>query len=277
MLDDLSSRADFPQVDERRAHGDLDGRLGRQAEQQRFDQLGVFGARAVHLPVSGDQRPPHRSTSVSRSCTQRGPREGRGSLAAAVKAPLSPHLRLLSQPGRPTPASSLAISRTSLSSLPSTITRMTGSVPDGRSTIRPLLPSRPSARRHGLLDLRRLHRVDALRDPHVLQHLRILRHRRGELGEAAAGLLHDRQHLQCADQRVAGRGVIQAQHVAGGLAAEHAAGLLQHARARNGRRPWRDGTRCPLSCSACSSPRLLITVPTTGPTQRLALRDARAR
>ena len=49
-----------------------------------------------------------------------------------------PHLRLRpAQPMRHTTASSLASSRTSFSSLPSTITRITGSVPEARRTIRP--------------------------------------------------------------------------------------------------------------------------------------------
>ena len=34
MLDDFSNRADFPQVDERRAHGDIGRRLTGQAQQQ---------------------------------------------------------------------------------------------------------------------------------------------------------------------------------------------------------------------------------------------------
>jgi hypothetical protein len=62
----------FPQVDERRAHGDFDRRLAGQPEQQRFDQLSVFCTRAVHFPVSGDQRPPHRTTSNQ----PRGPAKG---------------------------------------------------------------------------------------------------------------------------------------------------------------------------------------------------------
>ena len=46
--------------------------------------------------------------------------------------------------------------------------------------------------------------------------------------------------------------------------------LAQHGRARSGRRPARAGTRCRCSRSASSRPRLLITVPTTGPAQRAA-------
>ena len=108
------------------------------------------------------------------------------------------------------------------------MTRITGSVPDGRSTTRPRSPRRPSASRHGFLDLRRLARIEALRDPHVDHHLRKPRHPRGQLREAASGRLHDREHLQRADQPVAGRRLVEAQQVARGLAAEHAAVLAQH-------------------------------------------------
>src|SRR5690606_29171784 len=177
--------SDLPQVDERWADSNVCGGLVRHAKQQPFDQLGVLRARAVHLPVSGDKGPAHRTTSFN--CGQARPRrrsgstlerpcEGRGSLATqpreskyersgwrmADRQGAGAPVRLGHEPVNhplsvPPPqaacaaeatlaASSLASSRTSFSSLPSTMTRMTGSVPEGRSTIRPDSPSRACAR-----------------------------------------------------------------------------------------------------------------------------------
>ncbi len=49
---------DLGQVHMRRAHGALHARLG-EALRQPFDESGVFGARAMHFPVAGDQRLSH--------------------------------------------------------------------------------------------------------------------------------------------------------------------------------------------------------------------------
>ena len=182
-----SSRADFRQVDERRTHDDLDRRLARQAEQQRLRPAGVLGARAVHLPVSGDER---RGASQYLNDVRWPPRRARklsgGARCKGNRAARRPALRRASAAAATDAASSLAISRTSLSSLPSTITRITGSVPEARSTTRPLVAEPALGARHGLLDLRRLSSGSKrLRDLHVDQHLRKLRHRRGQLREAA--------------------------------------------------------------------------------------------
>src|SRR5690606_12199957 len=81
--------------------------------------------------------------------------------------------------------------------------------------------------RHRIPNDRRSTRVDLPRDPHVFEHLRVLRHRCGKLRETAPGLLHDREHLQCADERIPGRGAIETQEVARALTSKHTARLAQ--------------------------------------------------
>ncbi len=49
-----------------------------------------------------------------------------------------------------------------------------------------------------------------------------------EFGETGPGLLHDREHLQGADQAIAGGGLVQAQDVARGLAPQGAAHFVEH-------------------------------------------------
>ena len=58
-------------------------------------------------------------------------------------------------------------------------------------------------------DHRRAVRIDPSCNSDVLEHLGILGHRSGKLSQAAAGLLHDCEYLQCADERIASRGAIQ--------------------------------------------------------------------
>ena len=244
MLDDFSSRADFPQVDERRTHGDVGRRLRRQAEQQRLDQLGVLGTRSVHLPVSGDEGPAHRSTSISRTArpTRARSRAERRPERRARKlsgAPLRKQRRRIgpaagsqaaSAAEATEAASSLAISRTSFSSLPSTMTRITGSVPDGRSTMRPLL-AEPALRRAPRLPGSAADVVGSMLAARPARS-RAPADTSTSARPAPRGCVRSRFMIAStckrADQRIAGRRVIQAQQVAGGLAAERAAGLLQH-------------------------------------------------
>jgi hypothetical protein len=104
------------------------------------------------------------------------------------------------------------------------MTRITGSVPDGRTTSRPWPLSRFGAgdRRLHLGIFERLAAAVA----HVLEHLR-------QRLEAVADfrhrlvLFHHRQHLQRGDKAVAGRGVVGQDDVAGRLAADIVA-VLAH-------------------------------------------------
>ena len=50
----------------------------------------------------------------------------------------------------------------------------------------------------------------------------------GQLGEHAPRSLHDREHLQRGDHRIAGGRVVEREQMARGLASEHTAGLTQH-------------------------------------------------
>ena len=64
------------------------------------------------------------------------------------------------------------------------MTRMTGSVPDARSTTRPRVPSSDSARANRLAHGGVFGRVHGLADFDVQQHLRELRHVLHELAQA---------------------------------------------------------------------------------------------
>ena len=94
-----------------------------------LDQRGVFRARAVHLPVACDDLTAHVWQPMqAASAAKKGARDDSG-------APLRNATR------RTTAAiSSAQRTRVRLSSRASTMTRMTGSVPDGRSTTRPSSP-----------------------------------------------------------------------------------------------------------------------------------------
>src|SRR5204863_3074985 len=81
--------------------------------------------------------------------------------------------------------------------------------------------------RDGFPNRRYAARVEAPGDLHVEQHLRELAHRRGQLRERPSSLVHDREHLQCADQPVARGGLVEAKNMSGGLPSEHAARLAQ--------------------------------------------------
>jgi hypothetical protein len=109
----------------------------------------------------------------------------------------------------------------------STITRSSGSVPLARISTRPLSPSSAStaccsaARR--VLARQSAPGLQA----HVDQHLREQRHVGQQLGQGAAAAHTGLQHLQRADQAVAGGVLVQHQQVARALAAQHPAALRQ--------------------------------------------------
>ena len=108
------------------------------------------------------------------------------------------------------------------------MTRISGSVPDARSTTRP----RVAELRLGVVDRlanRRVRgRVDRLADLHVDEHLRELVHAGRELAERQARTLHDGEHLQRRHETVARRRAIEAEQMARRLAAENPAVLLEH-------------------------------------------------
>jgi hypothetical protein len=127
----------------------------------------------------------------------------------------------------------------------STVTRTTGSVPEGRRKARPRPSTARCASAERRLHPRILHRRGAVGQPHV--------DRRSAaqafagppaVPAASAAALQHLQHLQRADDAVAGAGAVQAQQVAGGLAAEVAAVLDHAAGARGGRPPSRARSRC---------------------------------
>src|SRR5437879_3330734 len=136
--------SDLLQVNERRAHHAGRRRLRRKARQQLFDELRVLGARAVHLPVTGDNGAAHDRPRTAHSSR----------LAAAQRARDDSDARWVTQregAAQPatsltTAASSVAAARVASSSRPSTMTRITGSVPEGRSTTRPSPAMRCSMR-----------------------------------------------------------------------------------------------------------------------------------
>jgi hypothetical protein len=99
----------------------------------------VLGTRAVHLPVTGDDRSAHgRSPGAKRRAIIRG---GRGATLAIRRAGQPGACRFRRPPsGRPRRFRG-AESRASASPRASTITRITGSVPEARSTTRPRVPS----------------------------------------------------------------------------------------------------------------------------------------
>ena len=99
------------------------------------------------------------------------------------------------------------------------MTRMTGSVPEGRRTTRPSSPRRrpPSARCPRLRE-RSSGRIS--RHFHIDHGLREARHARRELCQALPRFAHDREHLQPGHERVASRGLVQQQDVARGLATQ---------------------------------------------------------
>ncbi len=145
----------------------------------------------------------------------------------------------------------------------STINLSSGSVPEGRIRIRPASPSSAST------SPRALRRRSSPRQSKPLATRTLIRVCGNRLSSAvssasvAARAADRAQHLQRADRAVAGAVAVQAQQVARALAAEQPAALAAASRARSGRRPWRARIRTPLAANACSSARLVISVPTT--------------
>ena len=109
------------------------------------------------------------------------------------------------------------------------MTRMTGSVPDARSTTRPRSPSSDLRAVDGLADGRVAGRIHGLANFDVQQHLRELLHARPSSLEWLPGATHDGEHLQRRDEPVAGRRPVEADEVSRRLAAEDAAVLFSMA------------------------------------------------
>ena len=105
-------------------------------------------------------------------------------------------------------------------SAPSTITRMSGSVPEGRITIRPRIPRRSSMARWSMAisGTSSIGFFGADRD--VYKRLRVMFHYLFEFGERAAFTKHDGKHLERRKNAVARGAVIEENHVAGLFASE---------------------------------------------------------
>ncbi len=160
---------------------------------------------------------------------------------------------------RTTSASECAMRSAVRWSAASTITRTMGSVPDGRSSTRPVLPSSASASAHrGGDDLVRVESV-VVDVAHVDEDLRVDRHDRGELGEGLSGARHLGHQVQAGEQAVAGGGEVGHDHVSGLLAAQRQRRGRSSPRAHSGRRPGLDHLDAVLAHGdragrGCSSP-----------------------
>ncbi len=133
-------------------------------------------------------------------------------------------------------------SSTSTLSSPSPMTRITGSVPDGRTIRRPWPLRRCLGVLDGGADLGVLERLAAL-VAHVLHHLRQRLEAVADLRHRLVLLLHHGQHLQRGEQAVAGRGVVGQDDVARRLAADIVAVLahvLEHVAVADRRAHERD-------------------------------------
>ncbi len=185
-------------------------------------------------------------------CSRRSPpRAGRGT-SCGGRAPLHQTGQLAAR------------ARTSPSFSPSTMTRSTGSVPDGRSSTRPALAQ---------LALRRLRMRPRLRRCSSSRSRAATRTLTSTCGysvrppaSSASGLpcsAHRGQHLQRRDDAVAGGVLVEADDVARSSRRRAASRAPAASRARSGRRPWRGAKAMPVASSACSSARLVISVPAT--------------
>ena len=116
-------------------------------------------------------------------------------------------------------------SSTRILSSPSPITRITGSVPDGRMIRRPLRPA-AARRRRSRNHLGMFQRLAVL-IADVLEDLRQRIETVADFRHRPVVLLDHRQNLQCGDEAVAGGGVVRQDDVAGRLAAEIVA-VLAH-------------------------------------------------
>src|ERR1700730_8971663 len=141
----------FLQVHVRRTHDTIRSRIGRILRPQLLDQPRVIGARSMHFPVSDDDGAAHCPTSRFRGramiatdppwCNLRLSWSCPGAARRRASSPAR-FARYTSAAAFTTSASSVAAARVALSPLPSTITRMTGSVPEARKTTRPSAPMR---------------------------------------------------------------------------------------------------------------------------------------
>src|SRR5512139_2101213 len=138
--------AHLGQVDERRAHQAFHRIIDGGRLQQRIDQRGVLGARTMHLPVACDQAS---ASGIGDHARVRDGAlwRGRGMITAPRTLCKRPGRRSGPDYARPSAAvftaSAIASALRAVvaSSRPSTITRISGSVPEARSTTRPS-PSR---------------------------------------------------------------------------------------------------------------------------------------
>ena len=99
------------------------------------------------------------------------------------------------------------------------MTRMTGSVPDARTTRRPLLAELLAAVLDGARDTRIRQRLSGL-ESHIPQDLRHRIESTADLAHRLILLLDNCQDLQGGNESVAGRAMIQEDNMAGLLAAE---------------------------------------------------------
>ena len=150
-------------------------------------------------------------------------------------------------------------SSTSALSSPSPMTRITGSVPEGRIDEAAMAVETLFGVLDGGADIGVFERFAAL-VADVLEHLRQRVEAVADLGYRLALLLHHRQHLQRGDEAVARGGVVRQDDVAGLLAAEVVAvlaHLLEHVAVADrgaGKRdaePLRDGAPARNSTSPC--------------------------
>ena len=162
--------------------------------------------------------------------TSTSSRIGRDRPRASVSAPRSSIARARRLPRKPAPpvmttrisvlspgpaaaiacASVSACSSASARSRASTITRNTGSVPDGRSSTRPAAPSDETAARSASTTASLSTPVEPALHGHVDQALRKQRQRRRRLRERRLLLDQRAQHRERGDDRIAGRVLVEA-------------------------------------------------------------------
>ena len=145
----------------------------------------------------------------------------------------------------------------------STMTRTSGSVPDGRTRTRPPAPSSASTAATSAQNRAGPGQAGPVGHPHVAQHLGQLDHHRRQLRQGRPGPGQDVEQDEPRQQPVPGGGQVAEDHVAGLLAAERAAAGLHAPRGRSGRRPASSRPGCPRAAMARWKPRLAITVATT--------------
>ena len=140
-------------------------------------------------------------------------------VAAAERDGITP----ASRRSRTTPASRSATSRASSAVDASTITRTRSSVPEGRSSTRPVSPSAASSSATAAASTGSSSVRDLSTSGTLTSTCGKPGDHGGEVGQRPAGRGHPLQHVQRGEDAVAGGGVLAHDHVAGLLAAERVA------------------------------------------------------